>query len=764
MVSESAVRQWPEWLSGHAQLRHVVTRAARPGVVRDWPDWVRPEVRTALAARGVHRLWSHQVEAAEAAHGGRHVVLATGTASGKSLGYLLPILAATSGSEPSVHDRRLPSVRSLLSPGARPHTALYLAPTKALAHDQLRQAKALGLDGWRVGALDGDSNGGEHDFARDWAGFILSNPDMLHHSVLPQHARWASFLSTLRYVVIDESHRYRGVFGAHVAQVLRRLRRICASYGADPAFVFASATSSDPAAAAARLIGVSTADVDAVLNDGAPHGEVRYALWDGRADSVDATTALMGDLVEAGRQTVAFISSRKLCEVTAMRVRERTGIADVAAYRGGYLAAERRQVEAELSSGRLRGVAATNALELGVDIAGLDAVVITGVPGTMASFWQQAGRAGRRGKDAAVVLVAGANPRDAYVLDHPELIFERPVEQTVLHPDNPYVLGPHLAAAAQEIPLVVDDQQWFGPSMTAVADRLARQGALRKRTNGWYWTRPGRAVDLVNLRTQGNKGVQIVEDGTGRVIGHVDTAAADSAVHPGAVYLHRGETHLVDELDHEGGVALVHVANPGYVTQPRSVTSVEIRAERASRRLGAGMVHLGDVEVTSQVTGFLRRDERTGAVWDTNPLDLPVRRLRTRAVWWTLPSEVVSAAGFSPQLLGAAAHAAEHTAIGLLGLFAPCDRWDIGGLSTALHPQTDTVTVFVHDGHPGGAGFADRGYEAAPQWWAATLERLLTCPCEGGCPACVMSPKCGNGNQMLDKDAAIVLLRTLLPD
>lgn len=754
-------------------VRHRHDLAARAGHSTSWPQWLPEEVVAACERVGIDAPWRHQATAANLAHSGQHVVLSTGTASGKSLGYLLPVLAATYGgaepsgpaAQPGVNDHPgaaggRPSVREQLLQPTRPHTALYLAPTKALAHDQARVCSEFGLPGWRVSTLDGDSDRAERDWTRDHAAYVLTNPDMLHRSVLPNHARWAKLLQTLRYVVVDECHRYRGVFGAHVAAVLRRLRRLCHSYGADPVFLLASATVTNAAEAATELVG---APVTAVTADASPHGAVRIRLWEPEADTDTEVATLLAESVDEGRQTVAFIPSRKMAELVALRAQER--LLDPAlridAYRSGYLAPERRQLERRLQDGSLHGVAATNALELGVDIAGMDSVIISGFPGTRAAFWQQAGRAGRRGTEAEVTLVARQDPLDAYLFDHPELIFDAPMEATVLHAENPYVLGPHLAAAAQELPLTSDDIRWFGPTQPELVDRLTAQGALRRRPQGWFWTRTDRAVDLIDLRSDSGRAIEVIDTGTGRVIGQVDRGTADGTVHEGAVYLHQGETWLVESLDHERGEAMATATRPGYYTTPKSISEVAVVAEHASRPMGHGTVHRGDVDVISQVMAYLRRDEITHDVWDETPLDLPRRSLRTQAVWWTLPMEVVAALDTAPLRLAGAAHAAEHTAIGLLPLFAPCDRWDIGGLSTVLHPDTDTCTIFVHDGHPGGAGFAERGFSVAEAWLDATLERLSTCNCPAGCPACVVSPKCGNGNQVLDKAAAVQLVQLL---
>lgn len=719
----------------------------------------------ALGRRGITAPWAHQVEAAEAAHRGRPTVLCTPTASGKSLGYLLPVLAATWGGEPLSPPTTTPTAgsqrfRTLLS---RPHTALYLSPTKALAHDQLRACRELGLPSWRVATVDGDSDRAERDWARDHAAYLLTNPDMLHRSILPNHRRWASFLRGLSYVVIDESHLYRGIFGAHVALILRRLRRICADLGADPVFLCSSATSGNPAEAMSRLTGVDEDEVVVVAEDSAPHGQLDFLLWQ-PADSHDLVTAdLMARLVDEQKQVLSFVSSRRMAEVVAARARER--VADgshIEAYRSGYLAYERRDVEAHLQQGLARGVAATSALELGVDVTGMDAVLISGYPGTLASLWQRAGRAGRSLEPALAILVGRADPLDAWLLAHPEMIFSAPVERTIVDPNNRFVVASHLAAAAQELPATEADERWFGWRTLPLLDELTAAGILRKRPNGWFWTHPQRAVDSIDIRSIGGRPVEIIDSETGRVVGHVDASAADRTVHTDAVYLHQGTTWRVDAYAPDDGVALVRAEAPGWTTEAVSVSSVEVVGEQRSRRLGAGRLHFGEVRLTSQVTAYRRRDAVTGEVWDETPLDLPEHSSVVESVWWTLPDAEVTALGFSSARTGAAAHAAEHTAIGLLPAFVPCDRWDVGGLSTAHHADTGTCTVLVHEGVPGGAGFVAAGYDQADAWLGATLERLRTCDCAAGCPRCTVSPKCGNANQMLDKPGAIALLELLL--
>lgn len=742
------------WVLESQEVCAVDDRPALPGRHGDWPEWVSKETMERLRDCGIESPWQHQSDFADLAYRGHHVALTSATGSGKSLAYLLPIIAATAEGRVGVPL----SAARLRRPS---HTALYLAPTKALAHDQARAAVGLRPQGWRVGAVDGDSDESDRRFARDHAAFVLTNPDMVHYSILPSHQRWSRLLGGLRYIVVDEAHRYQGVFGAHVAQVLRRLRRIAAHYGATPTVLLASGTAPNAAEFGGRLIGEP--QVEAVTEDAAPKPRRTVALWKPSISLNQDTANLLGRLVDDGSQTIAFVASRVGAELVALDAQEIAGGA-IASYRAGYLAAERRELERDLQTGQLRGVATTNALELGIDVAGMDAVLIAGYPGKLSALWQQAGRAGRRGSDALVVLLARENPLDGFLFDHPEAILSAPVEHAVLFPENPHVIGPHLAAAAQELPLTSADARWFGPTMPAVVEALCAQGVIRDRGGRYFWTRPDRAVDYITLRSAGAKPVDIIERETGRVVGTVDEAMADSVVHEGAVYLHQGESFIVEDLVREEKQAMVRAARPKYYTQPQSTFDIEVLRDVESRRLGETTVHRGDVRLTTQVYGYLRRDELTHEVWDHTPLTMPTRTLNTQAVWWTLPEEMIRRLGWGALQVGAAAHAMEHTSIGLLPAFAPCDRWDIGGVSTALHPDTGLATIFVHDGLPGGAGFAHRAWEVAEQWLAATLERLRRCPCDDGCPACVVSPKCGNANQVLSKADARTLLGELLPD
>ncbi|MFV0430229.1 MAG: DEAD/DEAH box helicase [Arachnia sp.] len=737
------------WLLQRDEAVAVHERPAAEGEVGKWPQWFPEPLREQVTAAGIPAPWRHQVELAEHAHAGRHVAICTPTGSGKSLAYLLPILAATADPTQLVTaPGRLRSTRP---------TAMYLAPTKALAHDQLRAAAAVGQPGWRLSALDGDADQAERRFAREHASFVLTNPDMVHYSILPRHRDWSGLLAGLRYLVIDEAHRYQGIFGAHVATVVRRLRRVCALYGAEPTVVLASATLPNAAEFGGALIGEPRVEV--VAESTAPHGPRTTVLWRPEASLRHDTASLLAMLSNHDAQTLAFVASRAGAELVSLAAQELSNEpARIASYRGGYLALERRALERALHERELLAVATTNALELGVDVSGVDAVLVSGYPGRLSSFWQQAGRAGRGQRPALAVLLARENPLDAYLLDHPELVFGAPVEAGVVHPGNPHVLGPHLAAAAQEHPLTAADQRWFGGQLPGLLHALAQQGVLRDRGERWYWTRPERAVDFVNLRSASGAAVEIVEAATGRIVGVVDRAAADRTAHIGAVYLHQGDAWVITDADVDAGEAFAVAAQPGYYTQPQSSFEIEVIASHRSQRLGRTEVAFGDVRLTSQITGYLRRDEVSHEVLDATALDLPTSRWVTQAVWWTVPESLMRELGWAPLRLGAALHAAEHTAIGLLPAFAPCDRWDIGGVSTPLHADTGLPTVFVHDGAGGGSGFAAHASQIAEAWLCATLERLESCRCESGCPACIHSPKCGNANQVLNKaDAARVL-------
>ncbi|PPJ39775.1 DEAD/DEAH box helicase [Nocardia nova] len=750
-----------------SRITHVTELPARPARITGWPSWAAPEVVDALRESGVDAPWTHQIRTAELAASGTHVVVSTGTASGKSLGYQLPVLT----------DLR----RDLRA------TALYISPTKALGADQFRAAAQLthagGLRDIHPATYDGDTPPEVRQWVRANARWLFTNPDMLHIGILRAHQRWARMLRRLRYVVIDECHAYRGIFGSQVAMVLRRLRRLAAHYGANPTFVLCSATSADPAAAAARLIG---APVTAVTEDGSPQGTRTVALWEPpllgdlsgengapvrRAATTEAAR-IMTDLVVEGARTLTFVRSRRAAEVVAIDVQRMLAEVDpalaerVAAYRAGYLAEDRRELENGLADGSLLGAATTTALELGVDIAGLDAVVMAGFPGTVASFWQQAGRAGRRTQGSLVLLVARDDPLDTYLVHHPHALLDKPIEATITDPHNPYVAGPHLLCAACEHPLT--DAEIDDLGVRDVAADLAAQGLIKRRKNGggparWYPTSSAYPHDDVDVRGGIGSQIAIVDATSGRLLGSADSGRAPATLHAGAVHLHQGETYVVDELDLEAGVAFVHAEQPGWTTSARMVTSVAIDERTHEQVYGRVTAALARVRVTRQVVGYLRTLP-SGEVLDLVELDMPEQTLPTQAVLYTVTPRLLAAAGIEPRRVPGALHAAEHAAIGILPLVASCDRWDVGGVSIAEHPDTGLPTVVVYDGHRGGAGFAERGFTRLRTWLAATRAAITSCSCPQGCPSCVQSPTCGNGNSPLDKEGAAALLTAVLAD
>ncbi|MCQ4610687.1 DEAD/DEAH box helicase [Corynebacterium sp. CCUG 61414] len=742
----------------HSTITHVEEIPAHPAEYGEWPEWVHPALRHALEERGVQRLFRHQQQCAEAAWRGEDVVVATGTSSGKSLGYQLPVLSALAADERAC--------------------ALYITPTKALGSDQLQATLALTKDlpGITPAPYDGDTPVDARRAIRDQSRFVFTNPDMLHASILGSHERWARLLRHLRFIVVDESHTYRGVFGANVSLVFRRLLRLARAYGSEPTLVFASATSAAPAEHAELLCGRPVREVDV---DTAPTGERTVVLWEpgfiegaegehGAPVRYAATTeaaSIMGWLVREGARTLTFVRSRPAAEIVAMRAQEDLSAAGrpdfarrIAAYRAGYLAEDRRALERALDEGEILGMATTNALELGIDVGGLDAVVMAGYPGTVASFRQQAGRAGRRGQGSLVVLVARDEPMDAFLVHHPEALLGRPVERSVFNPSNPYILRGHLYHAALERPLTSKDVDDFGAH--DVVEQMCEEGLLRKRPRGWF---PAPDADVtVSIRGGAGAEVMIVDVSDGRLLGTVDAARALTQVHEGAVYVHQGEHFVVQELNLDDYVALVEPAQPDYTTRARSTTDIRILGEaHETRQLAKGVwVASVDVEVTDRVTGYVVR-LADGSVSEHIPLDLPAQHLETRAVAYTIDPLVLDSLGISAGEVPGALHAAEHAAIGLLPLIATCDRWDIGGVSTALHQDTLLPTVFVYDGHPGGAGMSDEGFARFHTWITATYGAVESCPCEHGCPSCIQSPKCGNGNQPLDKQAALKVLALL---
>ncbi|MSQ24798.1 MAG: DEAD/DEAH box helicase [Dehalococcoidia bacterium] len=742
----------------HGQIVHrqaIPSREARYGQPR------RPlhaALAQYMATLGMPALYSHQAEAMDALDEGRNVIVATATASGKSMCYHAPVLESL-----------------LTERGAR---ALYIFPTKALAQDQLRKLQELGgvlPGGIRAVTYDGDTPGEERAMARRSAQVVLTNPDMLHLGILPNHRAWRQFFSKLRYVVFDEAHVYRGVFGSHVANVIRRLRRICALAGASPRFVLCSATIANPQEHAEQLTGLP---FEAVTEDGSPFGGKDFVLWNPplideaktnrRSPNSEATLAF-AELVRQEVRTIAFSRTRKLAELVYMYTRDRLREEDVSLagrikpYRAGYLAEDRRAIERGLFNGELTGVSATSALELGIDVGDLDATVLNGYPGTIASAWQQAGRSGRRGERSLSVMIAASNPLDQYLMRHPEAFFGKAQEHALISPSNPHILKPHLLCAAYEWPLTRLDLPLFSEEMTPLLAELADAGLLHENRERWFpTTGVTYPAEEVNIRSTTADVFQIVEEGSGTLLETIDGAVAYSQAHPGAVYLHQGEPYLITALDLEARVAWARRHGEPYYTVDKTTTDIRIVQESSHKFMRGTKVSLGKVQLSTQVVGFRRKRQFTEEMLGEEPLDLPVQSYETVALWWDIPEEALEEMERRKLDVAGGLHAAEHAAIGMLPFFAMCDRGDIGGVSTPLHPDTGKPQVFIYDGHPGGIGIAEKGYDVIEWLWDATLKTLGECECSEGCPSCVQSPKCGNNNEPLDKEAAAVLLRSLL--
>ena len=732
----TSVALWDDLLHGE-ELAHLAFEPARAARTVPLPEELHPRLRETL---GVDSLYTHQAEAWESAARGEHLIVTTGTASGKSLAFNLPVLDALA---------REPKQR-----------AIYLYPTKALAQDQLRALGSVRLPRLRAAIYDGDTETKRRWQVRKWSNLILSNPDMLHIGVLPHHDRWGDVLSNLAYVVVDEAHVYRGVFGSHVANVLRRLRRLARVYGAEPQFLLASATIANPGELARSLIG---ADATVIADDGAPRAERTVALWNPpltdeelglRASPLGEASRLLAGLVSRGLRTLCFAKSRRAAELIHRFTADRLGDdSALSPYRAGYTPAQRREIERRLLEGELLGVSATNALELGIDVGLLDCVLSVGFPGTVASLRQQWGRAGRRGHGLAV-LVASEDALDQYFMREPEMLLGRRVEAAILDHENPRVLDGHVRAAAFEAPLDDADRELLG---NAALERAAVLPDLQKTKAGYVWAGRDYPAARLSLRSTGPESFTIVDASNGAILGIVEQERAYSTVHEGAIYLHLGESYRVRELDLGSRTAVVEPFRGDYYTQAKTETTTAIvEPRRVETRLGLELA-FGSVVVTDQVVGFQKRSIQTQEKLELVPLVLPQTEFETEAIWFLPQPWMLEGIEREPRLLGSL-HAAEHSLIALLPLWAMCDRWDIGGLSTNLHFQTGRPTIFVYDGHAGGVGIAERGFEAFEGWVEDTAKLLDGCPCDHGCPSCVQSPKCGNLNEPLDKPGALALL------
>jgi len=743
------------------QITHIEHIPPREANCAELDKPLTSSLQDCLNGHGLLPLYTHQAEAVNNARQGKNVIVATSSASGKTLCYNIAVVEAI-----------------LTEQGSR---ALYLFPTKALAQDQLRGLRELFCPGLfkleDFTTFDGDTPQAERPEIRKRARVILTNPDMLHIGILPNHQAWSGLLKHLRYVVVDETHAYRGVFGSHVACILRRLRRLCNLYGSNPQFICCSATIANPGEHAERMVGLPFVVVD---NDGSPHGGKDFVFWNPpiidearsvRRSANSEATSLFTELVSGNIRSLTFARSRRLTELIYTYSRQRLAEANPAlakrikAYRAGYLPRERRQIEQELFAGELLGVVATTALELGIDIGDLEATVLTGYPGSIASTWQQAGRSGR-GRDGSLsFLIALDSPLDQYLMRHPDSFFDKSVENTLVNPTNPYILRAHLLCAAWELPLRGDDEKFFGSALIQERAELEAQGMLRERIRKWYLS-PAIAypAQSINIRSTSGESFALMDASTGCLLETVEASVAFFQIHPGAIYLHQGESYLVTELDLASRTAYAVPTTVAYYTQAKDITDLHVVRVIRDKGCGQAKVYLGEVEVTTTVVGFRKKAQFTEEVIGEESLDLPPQHFPTVALWFDLPPETMARLVKEQLDLAGGLHAAEHAAIAILPLFALCDRNDIGGVSTPFHPDTGRAQIFIYDAYPGGIGITEKGFDIIEELWQATLKSISECPCQEGCPSCIQSPKCGNNNKPLDKKAAQMLLEMLLEE
>jgi DEAD/DEAH box helicase domain-containing protein len=757
------------------QICHTEKIPPRPPSYAELKTPLTAKLQTCLDDNAVWPLYTHQAEAVNQARDGKHVMVATSSASGKTMCYNVPVLEAMLNEK---------SCR-----------ALYLFPTKALAQDQMRNFRHQFcpdlISAGEIDTFDGDTPHNLRPDIKKNARIIISNPDMLHVGILPNHQSWARLLRRLRFVIVDEAHMYRGVFGSHVALVLRRLRRLCEIYGAHPQFILCSATIANPGQHAEKLVGLPFSVVD---NDGSPHGGKDFIFWnpplvdekkEARRSANSEATFVFTELVEKEVRTLAFTRSRRLTELIYNYSRQKLAQIDhrlaekIKPYRAGYLAEDRRRIEKELFTGKLIGVVATTALEVGIDIGDLEATVLTGYPGSVSSTWQQAGRSGRARQKALSFLIAQDNPLDQYFMRHPEDFFQRNFENALINPENHYILQAHLACAAWEMPLAPRDQMYFGSRLLIETADMQDQKLLREREGKWFYP-PDIAYPAqnINIRSTAGKNYAIVDTETNQMLETIESGMAFYQVHPGAIYLHQGDDYLVTNLDLETHTAYVERADVNYYTRTTELSDLRILKEFDRRLIGRGSglggeraegddgnavtACIGEVEVNSSVVGYRKKAQLTEEIIGEEVLDLPPQIFNTIALWFNLPPRGIARVSQAGLDFAGGIHAVEHAAIGILPLFALCDRNDIGGLSTPFHADTGQAQIFIYDAHPGGIGIAEKGYELISELWQKTYQSVAECPCQEGCPSCIQSPKCGNNNEPLDKKAAIILLEELL--
>jgi DEAD/DEAH box helicase domain-containing protein len=750
---------WDELLAEGREDERLVHDGEIPGRTGRFvtiPEELNPAAAKALHSAGIETLYAHQVQALHSAFETQTIVT-TGTASGKSLCFQLPTLEVLTGDKTA--------------------RALYLYPTKALAQDQARSLARFKLGNQvRPAIYDGDTPRNERTQIRKKSNLVITNPDMLHVGILPHHDAWGDLFSNLAFVVVDEAHVYRGVFGSHVGNVLRRLRRACAIHGTSPRFLLTSATIANPVDLAQTLTGLN--DFNLIDSDAAPRAERRTAMWNPplldeklgiRASALYEAAEVFSGLIAKGAKTICFMKSRKGVELILRHARDRlpAELAErIEPYRAGYTAQQRHEIERRLTTGELLGVVSTDALELGIDIGELDAAVCVTFPGTVASLRQMWGRAGRRGRGLAV-YIAGEDALDQFFCRHPEEFLTRAVEAAILDPRSPEILAEHLLCAAHEAPLNQDDEEFFGPDTIPMARELTEARILRERVTGFV---PIRADDYpaarVALRSASADSFILLDGASGEVLGTIEASRAYSTVHEGAIYLHLGRSYLVQELDLDSRRAVLAPFNGDYYTQTKRESMTYIERLESRRESHGVLLSYGSVIYSETVLGYQRRRLQDSEVIDFQALDLPTTEFRTRALWYELDELIAGPPGapaerFPAEALLGALHALEHAQIAVLPLIAMCDRWDIGGLSTNAHPQTGGPTIFIYDGHPGGVGITRRGYEQFDRLVDDARRLIGECPCESGCPSCVQSPKCGNLNEPLHKAGALELLRRM---
>ena len=741
------------------QITHIEHINPRRPAYGKLDEPLEPALQAALDEHNLARLYSHQAAAINHVRAGKNVIVATSSASGKSLIYNISVMQAM-----------------LIEPATR---ALYLFPTKALAQDQLRKLNELFspalLPPEAMSTFDGDTPRTERADIRRHGRIILTNPDMLHVGIMPNHQQWSTLLRHLKFVVVDEAHIYRGVFGSHVACVLRRLRRLCELYGSSPQFILCTATVANPGDHALGLTGLPC---EVVTQDGSPRGWKDFVFWNpplidekktARRSAHWESTNIFTELMLQGSRTLTFTRTRRLAELIYIYARDRLKEEDhklsklVMPYRGGYMPEDRRKIERELFGGKLLGVVATNALELGIDSGGLEATILDGYPGSISSTWQQAGRSGRDQGESLSFLVAWDNPLDQYFMRHPRDFFQRGFEHVLVNPANHYILRDHLLCAAWEKPLEEKDKHILGDEdFIKERDALVEAGELRLRRNKWYLA-PSIAspASKINIRSSSGEDYAVVDMSTGSLMETVESSVAFFQIHPGAVYLHQGEPYLITKLDLTNKVAYAEPTRANYYTVTKEIHDLHVLKVRATKKVGPVDVTVGDVEVTIDVVGFKKYRQFSEELIGEEALDLPTIRFNTVALWFDIPQRASIRIAEKGQDFPGGLHAAEHAAIGILPLFALCDRNDIGGVSTPMHPDTGKAEVFIYDAYPGGIGIAEKGYDMIEDLWQATLRVIAECPCEDGCPSCVQSPKCGNNNKPLDKAAARIILQEL---